>query len=276
MWIRFTKMHGLGNDFMVIDGVTQAIKLSPQKIRRLGDRNFGVGFDQLLLVEPPNSPDVDFQYRIFNSDGSEVSQCGNGARCFARFVRDRKLIDSNRVRVQTRMGKMEIVATENGDYRVNMGTPEWLPSKIPLQTREKQPVYQLSHHHQTVEFSAVSMGNPHAVILVDSVDDAPVQTLGAELRTHKMFPEGANIGFMQVVSRDEINLRVNERGVSETLACGSGACAAAVIGINRGLLNEKVLVNLKGGSLVIEWSGGAAPVFMTGPAKNVFHGQVRI
>lgn len=276
MRLRFSKMHGLGNDFMVIDGVSQKVRLSPEKICQLADRHFGIGFDQLLVVEAPESPDVDFRYRIFNSDGGEVENCGNGARCFAVFVRDRKLTGKNLITVETAGGIMTLQITENGEVCVNMGVPRLVPAEIPFDAEAQSVTYSLAVDSTALEISAVSMGNPHAVTLVDDVATAPVAQLGPLVERHNRFPQRVNAGFMQVVSSDEINLRVFERGVGETLACGTGACAAVVAGNLRQLIGNNVKVNLPGGSLRISWAGPGEPVMMTGPATTVFHGQVKI
>ncbi|MGB3610826.1 MAG: diaminopimelate epimerase [Cellvibrio sp.] len=276
MRLRFSKMHGLGNDFMVIDGVGQKVRLSSEKIRQLADRHFGIGFDQLLVVEAPERPDVDFRYRIFNSDGSEVENCGNGARCFAVFVRDRKLTGKNLITVETAGGIMTLQITSNGEVCVNMGVPRLDPAEIPFLAEAQAATYSLDVDGTTLEISAVSMGNPHAVTLVEDVAKAPVAQLGPLVERHARFPQRVNAGFMQIVSADEINLRVFERGVGETLACGTGACAAVVAGNLRQLLSNNVKVNLPGGSLRISWAGPGEPVMMTGPATTVFHGQVKI
>lgn len=276
MLLRFTKMHGLGNDFVVIDAITQRVNLSGNQIRHLADRHFGVGFDQLLIVEPPHTPDVDFHYRIYNADGGEVEQCGNGARCFAKFVRDQKLTYKNVIRVSTQCGNLILHVTDDDQVKVDMGVPQLTPSKIPFNVEKKSITYDLPLDKQTITISAVSMGNPHAVMIVDSVKAAPVATMGPKIEKHELFSQRCNAGFMQIVSRDEINLRVYERGAGETLACGTGACAAVVAGILRGLLNKKVTVNLLGGALLIEWAGEGKPVIMTGPATRVFEGKVSI
>lgn len=276
MRLRFSKMHGLGNDFMVIDGVGQKVRLSSEKIRQLADRHFGIGFDQLLVVEAPERPDVDFRYRIFNSDGSEVENCGNGARCFAVFVRDRKLTGKNLITVETAGGIMMLQITSNGEVCVNMGVPRLDPAEIPFLAEAQAATYSLDVDGTTLEISAVSMGNPHAVTLVEDVAKAPVAQLGPLVERHARFPQRVNAGFMQIVSADEINLRVFERGVGETLACGTGACAAVVAGNLRQQLSNNVKVNLPGGSLRISWAGPGEPVMMTGPATTVFHGQVKI
>ena len=278
MLVRFTKMHGLGNDFMVLDLVTQKVKITPKLVKKLGDRNFGVGFDQLLLVEPPTEPDVDFRYRIFNQDGSEVENCGNGARCFAKFVRDKRLTGKDEVTVQTACGRAVLKIHEDKRVRVDMGEPILTPENIPFKAETQAATYsvqaELNGEKLQLEISAVSMGNPHGVLLVDSTEDAPVDSLGAVLESHSIFPAKANIGFMQVLSRNEVNLRVFERGVGETLACGTGACAAVVAGKLRGELDMPVTVHLPGGDLEIEWQGNGHPVIMTGPATTVYEGQI--
>jgi diaminopimelate epimerase len=274
--LRFTKMHGLGNDFMVVDAISQPFRLRPEMIRELSDRNFGIGFDQLLVVEPPGLPDVDFRYRIFNADGTEVEQCGNGARCFARFVRDQRLTNKRVIRVQTAKGVIELKVGKDGMVQVNMGVPELNPPAIPFAADCRKDVYTVDVHDQVVELSAISMGNPHGVLVVDDVDSAPVATLGPALEKHPRFPSRANIGFLQIIDRSHVRLRVFERGAGETLACGSGACAAVVAGYLRGLLDSRVEVELRGGRLVIEWQGDGTPVMMDGPATTVFEGQLRL
>ncbi|OEY66455.1 diaminopimelate epimerase [Marinobacter sp. X15-166B] len=274
--LAFTKMHGLGNDFMVVDAISQSCRLTAEQIQSLSDRNFGVGFDQLLVVEPPGSPDVDFRYRIYNADGSEVEQCGNGARCFARFVRDRRLTNKTLIRAETTRGVLELRVGRDGWVTVNMGVPELEPAAIPFVADAREPVYTVSVAGQTVALSAVSMGNPHGVLVVDDVARAPVDTLGPALEQHPRFPARANIGFMQIVDRKKVRLRVFERGCGETLACGSGACAAVVSGRLRGLLDPRVRVELPGGPLTVEWQGQGAPVMMEGPTESVFEGQVRV
>jgi diaminopimelate epimerase len=279
MWIKFNKMHGLGNDFMVVDLVTQHAYLTPMQIRHLADRNFGVGFDQLLLVEVPTQPNVDFKYRIFNSDGSEVENCGNGARCFARFVYEQKLIGRRNIRVETASGNMQLELTADNDVIVNMGPPILAPADVPFThatDNKAQASYKIDvEGHGSIELSAISMGNPHGVILVDDIDTAPVESLGPLIEAHASFPQKVNAGFMQVVNRNHIKLRVFERGVGETKACGTGACGAVVAGILRGLLDKTVQVDLPGGSLTIEWDG-QGDVIMIGPTSNVFEGRVNI
>lgn len=273
MRLKFTKMHGLGNDFMVIDGVTQEVELSPTDIEKWSDRNFGIGFDQLLLVEPPSRPDRDFRYRIFNADGSEVENCGNGARCFARFVVDKKLINNTTIRVETAGGDLELHLDDDGQVTVDMGRPRMRPEKIPFMAEVKAPLYPLLVNGKELSISAISMGNPHCVLRVDHLETADIQTLGPAIESHPAFPQRVNAGFMQIIDRTHIRLRVFERGVGETLACGTGACAAVVAGVINGWLDHRVSVQLPGGSLTIEWPG-EGNVMMTGPASSVFEGVV--
>ncbi|HCG5296462.1 TPA: diaminopimelate epimerase [Vibrio parahaemolyticus] len=274
MHFHFSKMHGLGNDFMVVDCITQNVFFSQDLIRRLADRHTGVGFDQLLVVEAPYDPETDFHYRIFNADGSEVEQCGNGARCFARFVRLKGLTNKYSISVSTKKGKMILDVEDDGEVTVNMGVPEFEPNKIPFKAKQKEKTYIMRAGDKTLFCGAVSMGNPHVVTVVDDVDTADVDILGPLLESHERFPERVNAGFMQVVSRDHICLRVYERGAGETQACGSGACGAVAVGILQGLLDESVKVSLPGGELHISWQGPGKPLFMTGPATHVFDGQL--
>jgi diaminopimelate epimerase len=276
MRLRFTKMHGCGNDFVMIDALTQNVKLTPEKIRSLADRHFGIGCDQLLLVEAPGNPDMDFRYRIFNSNGGEVENCGNGARCFAKFVRDRRLTAKRVIRVETTNGQMTLEVQRDGQIAVNMGVPVLNPADVPFNAERRAASYPVEVDGQSIELSAVSMGNPHAVLLVERTADAPLETLGRGLQQHPGFPQGVNVGFMAVLSRQEIDLRVLERGVGETLACGTGACAAVVAGRLRGLLDDEVTVNLPGGRLRVRWEGEGQPVIKTGPATTVFQGQVHL
>ena len=276
MRLEFTKMHGLGNDFLMLDLVTQRVRLDEALIRRLSDRHFGVGFDQLLVVEPPHQPDVDFRYRIFNADGSEVSQCGNGARCFARFVRDRRLTRKDTLRVETASGIITLQIDSQGWVTVDMGPPRLEPSSIPFVADNAALDYRIEVDGELYQIAAVSMGNPHAVLRVDDVDSAPVATLGPRLESHPRFPERVNVGFMQVINRQEIKLRVYERGAGETLACGTGACAAAVAAMRWGLVDRDIKVHLPGGSLRIRWSHDNASVLMTGPTARVFDGTLRV
>ncbi|MCF1427417.1 MAG: diaminopimelate epimerase [Shewanella sp.] len=274
--IHFTKMHGLGNDFMVVDGVTQNVFFSPEQIKRLADRNFGIGFDQLLLVEPPYDPDLDFHYRIFNADGSEVEQCGNGARCFARFVRNKGLTNKHKIRVSTGNGKMVLRIERNGSITVNMGVPVLEPAQIPFKAKKTEKTYLLQVGQQAFLCGVVSMGNPHCVLDVEDVTTADIDGIGRQLTRHERFPKGVNVGFMQVMSKDHIKLRVYERGAAETLACGSGACAAVVVGRLQGKLGQQVKVDLPGGSLSISWEGEGKPLWMTGPAEQVYDGQIQL
>lgn len=274
MSIAFTKMHGLGNDFVVLDGVRQHIVLTPQIVRRLADRRFGVGCDQVLLVEPPARPGVDFHYRIFNADGGEVEQCGNGARCFARFVREHGLTDKSEIAVETLAGVIYPRIERDGEVSVNMGVPEFNPAKVPFDAPRPELVYTLEVAGEPVEVSVVSMGNPHAVQVVADVERAPVATQGPLIENHLRFPRRVNAGFAQIIDRSRIRLRVYERGAGETLACGTGACAAVAALRARGLLDETVEVTLPGGRLRVRWPGKGAPVIMTGPATTVFEGSI--
>jgi len=275
--IPFTKMHGLGNDFVVLDMISNPVQLSTEQIRMLGDRHRGVGFDQLLIIEPPQRPDADFNYRIFNADGSEVEHCGNGARCFARYVLNRGLIARSPIRVQTKNRLLELHTHDDGLVSVDMGPPDFDPAALPFRSKQ-QTSYSLTLNDvpegspTTISFQAVSMGNPHVVMLVDDCENAPVATLSPILCTHSAFPQGVNVGFMQVLDRHTIRLRVFERGAGETEACGTGACAAVVCGIQNNLLDSKVRALLNGGELIIEWTGNGQPVIMTGPATTVFEG----
>jgi diaminopimelate epimerase len=273
MSIAFTKMHGLGNDFIVIEALKKKFHGSPEQIRRLADRHFGIGFDQLLLVEPPVSEDMDFSYRIFNADGDEVEQCGNGARCFARFVYDRGLTEKTEIRVGTLSGIIIPRILDDGRVCVDMGVPDFEPERIPFITDQRQHSYSLALENGVVEIAAVSMGNPHAVQIVEDVDSAPVTQTGPEIEHHPLFPQRVNAGYMEVIDRQAIRLRVWERGSGETMACGTGACAAVVTGIDQGLLDSPVEVSLPGGKLDIEWSGQDTSVFMTGPAEYVYEGE---
>jgi diaminopimelate epimerase len=273
--LRFTKMHGLGNDFVVLDGVTQELTVTPEMARHLSDRHFGIGCDQVLVVEPPQRPDVDFRYRIFNADGSEVAQCGNGARCLAKFVHDQRLSGRRKLRVETSAGVLELASKGSNQYQVNMGVPRLEPDEIPLAAPARAPTYHLDIEGRALEFRALSLGNPHALLLVPEVAGAPVAEIGSRLGAHPGFPEGVNVGFMAIRDRHQIDLRVHERGSGETLACGSGACAAAVAGILGDLLDSPVRVNLPGGALTIDWAGEGESVFMTGPAVTVFQGRIR-
>ncbi|MFV1940563.1 diaminopimelate epimerase [Pseudomonas luteola] len=276
MLLRFTKMHGLGNDFMVLDLISQHAHIQPKHARQWGDRHTGVGFDQLLIVETPSNPDVDFRYRIFNSDGSEVEQCGNGARCFARFVFDKRLTVKKVIKVETKGGIIELRLRNDNQVTVDMGAPRLEPRQIPFEADAEAISYPVQVEGRTVELAAVSMGNPHGILRVDNVDTAPVHELGPKLEHHPRFPNRANIGFLQVIDEHRARLRVWERGAGETQACGTGACAAVVAGIRQGWLNSPVQIELPGGLLDIEWAGPGKPVLMTGPAVRVYEGQVRL
>lgn len=272
--LQFSKMHGLGNDFVIIDAVTQNVRFSPDRIRQLADRRFGIGFDQLLLVEPPLDPAIDFHYRIFNADGNEVAQCGNGARCVGRFVLIKGLTNKSGILVSTDHGKLLLNVCQNDLVSVNMGEPIFDPQQIPFRARKAETLYLLRSEQQTIIFGAVSMGNPHCVIRVDDVSVAPVERVGLLLASHERFPESVNVGFMEVLEQDHIRLRVYERGVGETLACGSGACAAVSVGIQQGLLAENVRVDLPGGTLQITWKGVGNPLWMIGSATYVYDGFI--
>jgi diaminopimelate epimerase len=283
MRLRFTKMHGQGNDFVVIDGVRQAVDLSRDAVRAIADRHFGVGCDQLLLVEPAREAGNDFRYRIWNADGGEVEQCGNGARCFARFVRDQGLTQKSEIRVETARGVIRPRIEATGKVTVDMGPPRFEPAAIPFVVPAVQPTYTLQVGGERVELSVLSMGNPHAVQVVADVDATPVATQGPLIENHPAFPNRVNAGYLEVVARDHVRLRVWERGAGETLACGTGACAAVVAGIRRGLLDREVRVATRGGDLVIRWDGGEpgmtpppAPVMMTGDAVRVFEGEIEL
>jgi diaminopimelate epimerase len=286
MKLKFTKMHGAGNDFVVLDGYTKPLSLSAAQVRVLADRHFGVGADQLLLVEKPDIEGVDFKYRIFNCDGGEVEHCGNGARCFVKFVRDQGLTSKVSVQVQVQQGVIGLTMKENGDVVVDMGRPEFEPALVPfkaegLQGREEaaDTLWPLDVHGETRWVSVVSMGNPHAVQIVADVERAPVLTEGPLIEHHARFPKRVNAGYMQIVDRNAVKLRVFERGAGETLACGTGACAAVAAGIRRGLLDSPVAVQTHGGTLTIAWEGAhnaGASLFMAGPATTVFEGEIEL
>jgi diaminopimelate epimerase len=276
MSLKFTKMHGAGNDFVVIDGVRQSIALSPEQIRYIADRHFGIGCDQILLVEKTHRDDADFRYRIFNSDGGEVEQCGNGARCFVRFVHDHKLTSKREIVVETKSGLISPRLEDDGRVTVNMGAPIFTPSQIPFISDSDAVIQPLQVSDGNVQITAVSMGNPHAVQVVDDVETAPVATQGSLIENHPRFPKRVNAGFMQVIDRTHIKLRVFERGAGETLSCGTGACAAVVAGIRRKLLDNTVHVATRGGTLSITWAGERSPVLMTGPVFTVFEGEINL
>ena len=276
MLIKFTKMHGLGNDFVVIDGVRQHINLTTEAIKKLADRNLGIGCDQVLLIEPPSDKNIDFNYRIFNCDGSEVEQCGNGARCMGRYIADQQLSGKKTVLLQTKNRVMEVTTKAKSLVTANMGKPNFSPDAIPLIAEQQQKLYSIEIDAQSYEISALSVGNPHAVIQVDDINRAAVNEIGPLIQADSHFPESVNVGFMQIVDRKNIKLRVYERGVGETQACGSGACAAAVAAIQQNLVDSRVHLKLLGGSLDIEWLGGDQPILMTGPAETVFHGKIKL
>lgn len=275
MKLKFTKMQGLGNDFVVLDGINQTIALDQEQIRKLADRHFGIGCDQILLVEKAEGQ-ADFRYRIFNADGGEVEQCGNGARCFVRYVHDHGLTQKNEIRIETLSGVISPHLEVNGNVTVNMGRPIFEPEAIPFAAEKRALTYPLELQGQPVTISAVSMGNPHAVRVVPDVDNAPVDTEGALIESHPRFPKRVNVGYLQVIDRTHIKLRVFERGAGETLACGTGACAAVVAGIDLGLLDHRVKVSTRGGELTISWQGNDEPVWMTGPAVTVFEGEINL
>ena len=274
MALRFTKMHGLGNDFVIIDLVRQRADLTPEQIRHLADRHFGIGCDQVLLVEPSTREGVDFRYRIFNRDGGEVEQCGNGARCFARFVRDQGLTTKDEITVETRAGLLRPRLEADGRVTVDMGVPTFNPAEVPFAAPVRAERYPLTVNGETVEVSVLAIGNPHAVLIVPDTERAPVQSLGPKIEHHPAFPKRVNVGFLQVIDAGHARLRVWERGAGETLACGSGACAAVAAGRVRGLLDDKVAVSLPGGVLDIRWPGEGQPLWMTGPAVTVYEGSI--
>ena len=279
MRVHFTKMHGLSNDFVVIDAVSQHVSLRSSQIQKLASRNTGIGFDQLLLIEPPSRPDADFDYRIFNSDGGEVEHCGNGARCFAKFVTDRELTTKPVITVNTSRGLIELTLTETGLVRVNMGQPALDPTTLPYQgPPEPDQIHTvvLETPNGARSFGLISMGNPHAVTVVDSVDATAVSDIGQAIQNSPQFPDSVNVGFMEIISPNEIRLRVFERGVGETLACGTGACAAMAYGRLLGQLDHDVIVATRGGNLQIEWQGEGYDLMMTGPAESVFEGEFRL
>ena len=276
MGLKFTKMQGAGNDFVVFDATRRPLALAPAQIRFLADRRFGVGCDQVLLVEAPRSPGTDFYYRIFNADGGEVRQCGNGARCLARFARERGLTERDEIRVETASGVIALRIEPDGTVTVDMGPPVLEPENVPFVADGRAPAYTVDVNLTKLEISALSMGNPHAVLRVDDVDTAPVATLGPLLERHPRFPEGANVGFLEIVERHRARLRVHERGTGETLACGTGACAAAVAGILRGWLDSPVTIVARGGELTLRWPGESQSVWLTGPAVTVFEGEIHL
>ncbi len=280
MQIEFTKMHGSGNDFVVIDAINQAIELSPEQVRFIADRHFGVGCDQLLLVERPMLEGAEFRYRIYNADGGEVQQCGNGARCFARFVHDQGMTSNTDIPVETAAGMIYLKLEDNGLVTVDMGVPSFDPESLPFEADvlndDETEYHQLMVNGEKYAIGAVSVGNPHAVLLVDAVAEAPVEILGAAIESHERFPERVNVGFMEIMDRSHIRLRVFERGAGETLACGTGACAAVAVGIHNSLLDNTVQVELNGGHLTIRWQGNDNTLLMTGPAQTVYQGKMTL
>lgn len=272
--LHFTKMHGLGNDFMVIDLITQQAKITAKQVKLWGDRHTGVGFDQLLIVEPPSRPDVDFCYRIFNADGSEVEQCGNGARCFAKFVRQKRLTQKKHIIVETKSGIIELLILSDNQVKVNMGLARFKPQEIPFISEQQHKSYQIQVEDQSIELSSVSIGNPHAVIRTTQLKTAPVQTLGPKIENHHQFPNRVNVGFIEIIDRHNAKLRVWERGAGETQACGTGACAAAVVAIQNNWMDSPANIQLPGGKLTIEWDGVNNPIFMTGNAVSVYEGKI--
>ena len=276
MRLKFTKMQGLGNDFVVLDATRSPLSLTPGQLKRLADRHFGIGCDQILQIEAPRRADTDFYYRIFNADGGEVEQCGNGARCFVLYVHEHGLTAKREIRVGTPGGVIVPRLEGDGQVTVNMGVPEFEPPRIPFDAPAREPAYELLLDGRQVRISALAMGNPHAVQIVPDVDRAPVGRDGPLIARHPRFPNGANAGFAQIVDRTHIRLRVYERGAGETLACGTGACAAVVVGRAQGLTEERVSVSTRGGDLGISWAGDGSPVIMTGPAATVFEGEIEL
>lgn len=276
MILPFTKMHGLGNDFVVLNGLQTPIELNAEQIRFIADRRLGVGCDQVLMIETSESPAADIRYRIFNADGTEVEQCGNGVRCIGDYLRRRSLIDGNSVTVETNSGLVTIYLEGLDQIRVDMGVPLFEPADIPLASTQRKMQYHLSLSSAELEVMAVSVGNPHAVLLVEDIEQAPVSSIAPQIQQHSLFPESVNVGFMEIVDSSHIRLRVYERGVGETLACGTGACGAVAVGINTGRLGNEVDVELRGGNLAINWAGEGQAVWMTGPATTVYEGQIEI
>ncbi len=276
MKLKFTKMHGLGNDFVVLDATARPLSLDTRQLRAIADRHFGIGCDQILQVELPRQADTDFYYRIFNADGGEVEQCGNGARCFVRYVHDKGLSNKTEIRVGTLGGVIVPRLERDGQVTVNMGAPQFEPALIPFDAGKRALTYLLEVDRKQIIINVLSMGNPHAVQIVPDVETAPVVSQGPVIERHARFPQRVNAGYMQVIDRGHIRLRVFERGAGETLACGTGACAAVVAGIMRGLLDARVRVTTRGGDLVISWAGEGQPVMMTGPAVTVFEGEMEI
>jgi diaminopimelate epimerase len=276
MDIAFTKMHGIGNDFILLNCLEQEFRLTPGQIKHLADRHFGIGFDQMLVLVPPRQPGADVGYRIYNSDGGEVAQCGNGARCIAAYLHDRGIVSKDEILAETMDGLLQLYRQTDGQVRVNMGVPRLKPAEVPFRTDQRGPGYRLNINHHDITFHAVSMGNPHAVLQVEDTESAPVATLGPLFQQNPAFPQGVNAGFMQIIDRKHIRLRVYERGAGETLACGSGACAAVVAGRLESKLDEVVDVSLLGGHLLVSWRGEGEPVWVTGPAAFVYEGRINL
>ena len=276
MLIKFTKLHGLGNDFVVIDAVRQHINLTTKAIKKMADRNVGIGCDQVLILEPPADKNSDFNYRIFNCDGTEVEQCGNGARCMGRYIADQQLSGKQTVLLQTKNRVMEVSIKPKNLVTANMGAPIFTPAEIPFISNQEEKLYPIETDTERYEIAAVSVGNPHAVIQVKDIETTAVNDIGPQIQAHNQFPESVNVGFMQIIDRQTIKLRVYERGVGETQACGSGACAAAVAAIQQNLVDSKVKLELVGGVLWVEWQGKDQPILMTGPAETVFHGKIKL
>ena len=276
MMIKFTKMHGLGNDFVVIDAVRQHINLTTKAIKKMADRNVGIGCDQVLILEPPADKNSDFNYRIFNCDGTEVEQCGNGARCMGRYIADQQLSGKQTVLLQTKNRVMEVSIKPKNLVTANMGAPIFTPAEIPFISNQEEKLYPIETDTERYEIAAVSVGNPHAVIQVKDIETTAVNDIGPQIQAHNQVPESVNVGFMQIIDRQTIKLRVYERGVGETQACGSGACAAAVAAIQQNLVDSKVKLELVGGVLWVEWQGKDQPILMTGPAETVFHGKIKL
>ncbi len=276
MRLKFQKMHGIGNDFVVLGVMEPLSALSPEAVRKISDRRFGIGCDQVLLAAAPELYGAHIAMKIFNTDGTEAKQCGNGIRCFAKFVRERGIVNADPIRIETVAGVVEASLLDDGQVRVNMGVPEFDPAAIPMRAGPRARHYALRLDGEEFTIGAVSMGNPHVVLIVEDAEHAPVTTLGPKVQAHEWFPEGVNVGFMQVISPGRARLRVFERGVGETLACGSGACAAVAVGVVQGMLGNAVRVDLNGGSLSLEWAGEGASIWMTGPATGVFEGEIEI
>jgi len=276
MNLEFTKMHGLGNDFVVINGIDRHVDLTPDQIRAMADRHTGIGFDQLLLLQPGVDPAADVRYRIYNPDGNEVEQCGNGARCIGQYLHENAIVNTDVISAETVKGIIRIYMEKGDAVRVNMGVPRFEPADVPILVPQRQSIYHLQEADLQTDFQALSMGNPHAVIMVDDVATAEVEKWGKLLQQHKMFPESVNVGFLQILDRKNVLLRVYERGAGETLACGTGACAAIVAGIMANKLDNEVTVGLNRGKLSINWEGEGSDVWMTGPATTVYEGQITL